>query len=86
MRGKYHHILLSPEKTHLIYSDGTPFFYLADTWWFGMTKRLSDIKFLKLLELRKKQGFTAIQIILGVPPEITIDSREAENTAGHGFR
>jgi hypothetical protein len=28
------------DDLHLSYSDGTPFFWLGDTWWMGLTKRL----------------------------------------------
>lgn len=44
--------------------------FLCDTWWYGLTGRLSDKKFKDLALLRKKQGFTAIQLVVGIPPEI----------------
>ena len=44
--------------------------FLADTWWFGLTNRLNDIDFEKLARLRVQQGFTAVQIVIGIPPEV----------------
>ncbi len=59
--------------------------FLADTWWFGATNRLPIEEFKTALSLRKKQGFSAIQIVAGVPPEISFFSNEAKNAGGHPF-
>ena len=47
--------------------------FFADTWWFAMT-RLNDKQFLKLVKLRQEQGFTAAQIVVGIPPEVGIEN------------
>ena len=60
-------------------------FLLADTWWFGGTARISLSDFEKALNLRKRQGFNAIQIVAGVPPETPFFSNEAKNAGGHPF-
>ena len=44
--------------------------FLADTWWFGLTDRLDDDRFLRLVTQRAAQGFTAAQIVVGIPPEV----------------
>ncbi len=44
--------------------------FLADTWWYGLTDRLSDVEFENLAVLRKSQGFTAVQLVMGIPPEV----------------
>lgn len=44
--------------------------FLADTWWFGLTDRFSREQFRDLAQLRRKQGFTAIQLVCGIPPEV----------------
>ena len=59
--------------------------FLADTWWFGATNRLPIEEFKTALALRKKQGFSAIQIVAGVPPEVSFFSNEAKNAGGHPF-
>lgn len=73
---------LSQTRRYLTYGDGTPFFYLADTWWFGATKRMPWRAFKQLADLRKRQGFTAIQIVVGYPPEIDPSSPHASNSGG----
>ena len=47
--------------------------FLADTWWYAITKRLNDKDFLKLVKTRQNQGFTAAQIVVGIPPEVEIE-------------
>jgi hypothetical protein len=44
--------------------------FLADTWWFGLSKRLSKNDFGDLVALRAAQGFSAIQLVAGVPPQV----------------
>lgn len=44
--------------------------FLADTWWYGMSNRISNQKFEEMARLRAKQGFSAVQIVIGIPPEI----------------
>lgn len=44
--------------------------FLADTWWFGLTGRLDDDAFRRLVALRASQGFTAAQLVVGIPPEV----------------
>lgn len=49
---------------------------LADTLWFQNKLDLS--KFKKYVDLRKSQGFSAIQICVGVPPEVGPDHKYAQ--------
>lgn len=58
---------------------------LADTWWFGMTARLSDEAFMRLATLRASQGFTAVQIVVGVPPDVGLAHPSAEGHRGPAF-
>lgn len=60
-------------------------FLLADTWWFGGTNRISLSDFNSALKFRKSQGFNAVQIVAGVPPEVPFFAEEAKNEAGHPF-
>lgn len=75
-------IKISPDKTYLVYRDGTPFLWLADTWWFGATGRMPLALFTKLAHLRKRQGFSVIQIVIGPPPEVSSTSLDAANSKG----
>lgn len=50
---------------------------LADTWWYGLTDRMSLKDFRRLAERRQKEGFNAIQLVMGIPPEVEISSSQA---------
>ena len=56
--------------------------FLADTWWYGLTKRLSAQAFVDLGELRKRQGFSAVQIVVGNPPEVGPENENAASDVG----
>ena len=76
---------LSSNKKYLL-RDGKPFFWLADTWWFGATNRLKWPEPFKSLAMdRKKKGFSVIQIVVGYPPEVELNSENAKNSGGFPF-
>lgn len=56
--------------------------FLADTWWFALTSRTSDEQFLALVQLRQKQGFTAAQLVVGIPPETGVYNPNAQSPYG----
>lgn len=56
--------------------------FLADTWWFGLSKRLSEKNFRDLATLRAEQGFSAIQLVVGVPPEVGPENENAKSPVG----
>jgi len=56
--------------------------FLADTWWFGLSKRLSEKDFKDLAALRAEQGFSAVQLVVGVPPEVGPESGNAQSQVG----
>lgn len=60
---------------------GVPCF-LADTWWFALTGRFPDDRFAELAHLRAEQGFTAVQLVVGIPPEVGPGNRNAWSAAG----
>ena len=75
---------VSEDRRHLEYGDGTPFFWLADTWWMGLCDRLSwPDDFKELTADRVRKGFNVIQIVAGLYPDMppTYDERGA-NEAG----
>lgn len=84
---KHGPIKLSKNKKYLIHQDTTPFFYLADTWWYGVTKRAKwPYPFKDLVQDRKKKGFSVIQLVIGVPPETEMFSENAKNSGGWVFK
>jgi hypothetical protein len=61
---------VSANKRYFEHADGTPFYWLGDTWWTGLSDRLSWEGFQKLTDDRNAKGFTVVQIVAGlVPPE-----------------
>ena len=62
---------VSEDNHYLTYADGTPFFWLGDTWWFcpsdlmpfeGSTNPEIESAYKTVIETRKRQGFTVIQM------------------------
>ena len=55
---------VSRNRRYLEHIDGKPFFWLGDTWWMGLTKRLPWPDGFKILTAdRVEKGFTVIQIV-----------------------
>ncbi|HEX5025068.1 MAG TPA: DUF4038 domain-containing protein [Agriterribacter sp.] len=74
---------IADDKRHFAYEDGKPFFWLGDTWWMGLTKRLvwpEDVKV--LAEDRIKKGFNVVQIVAGLYPDMPAFDERGENEAG----
>ena len=63
--------------------DGTPFFWLADTWWMGLTTRLAYPEdFETLAEDRRRKGFTVVQIVAGLYPDMLPFDERGKNEGG----
>jgi hypothetical protein len=74
---------VAADHRHFEHQDGTPFFWLGDTWWMGLCKRLRwPEDFQELAADRVAKGFTVVQIVAGLYPDMPpFDSRGA-NEAG----
>ena len=55
-------VQLSANRRHLVYADGTPFLWLADTSWNGAIRSEPD-DWALYLRTRRQQGFTAVQFV-----------------------
>jgi Protein of unknown function (DUF4038) len=75
-------LVRAPDKRILTHADGTPFLWLADTWWYALASRLSDDDFRSLAQKRRAQGFSVIQLVAGLYPETTPFSPEGMNEGG----
>ncbi len=62
--------------------DGEPFFWLGDTWWMGLCNRLSWEGFQFLTEDRKRKGFTVVQIVAGLYPDMPPFDERGANEEG----
>jgi len=75
---------ITSNRRHLEHADGTPFFWLADTWWMGLSKRLGwPDDFQTLTADRKAKGFSVVQIVAGLYPDMAAFEERAANEAGH---
>lgn len=74
---------IAPNGRHFIHADGTPFFWLADTWWMSLTKRLAwPNDFQTLANDRVAKGFSVIQIVGGLYPDMPAFDARGANEAG----
>jgi hypothetical protein len=79
-------IRVAKDLRHFEHADGTPFFWLGDTWWMGLVKRLrwpEDFQVLTANRLRK--GFSVVQIVAGLYPDMPERDRRGANEAGFPY-
>ncbi len=70
------------DDLYLSHGDGTPFFWLGDTWWMGLTKRLDMNGFRTLTADRAEKGFSVVQIVAGLYPDMLPFDERGANNAG----
>ncbi len=74
---------VSADRRHLEHADGTPFLWLGDTWWMGFTRRLEwPGGFQELVADRVAKGFSVIQIVAGLYPDMEPFDERGANEAG----
>ncbi|HOJ40505.1 MAG TPA: DUF4038 domain-containing protein, partial [bacterium] len=78
-------VSVSASRRYLMHIDGTPFFWLGDTWWMGLCQRLSWQDFLYLAADRQKKGFSVIQIVAGLYPDMPAFDPRAANEGGFAW-
>jgi len=78
-------IRVAGDKRHFEHADGTPFFWLADTWWKCLCKRMTWEGFRELTADRKAKGFSAIQIVCGPYPDENMMEARWENEGGKPY-
>lgn len=81
---KHGGIRVAADRRHFEHEDGTPFFWLGDTWWMGFCKRLGwpdDFEMLAADRIRK--GFSVVQIVAGLYPDMPPFDPRGANEAGY---
>jgi hypothetical protein len=63
-------LAVSQDGRYLTYTDGTPFFWLGDTWWRAPSAYVPFEDFVRMVDTRVSQGFTVFQS-LGYAPFAT---------------
>lgn len=79
-------IRVVPGNRYISRPDGTPFFWLADTWWYAATARMTDSILDALIKDRAVKGFTVILLVIGAPPEVDPLSLHARGHEGLAFK
>jgi len=70
-------------RRHLEHVDGAPFLWLGDTWWMGFCRRLAwPDGFRELVADRVAKGFSVIQIVAGLLPDMEPFDPRGANEAG----
>jgi len=76
-------VRVSDDRRYFVHDDGTPFFWLADTWWMGLCRRLHwPDQFQTLTADRVGKGFSVVQIVAGLYPDMPAFDARGANEAG----
>ena len=77
-------IRVAADRRHFEHADGTPFFWLGDTNWMGLCKRLHwPGEFQSLAADRVGKGFTVVQIVAGLYPDMPPFDTRGANEGGY---
>lgn len=77
---------VSKDKRYLQHADGTPFFWYGDTWWMALCDRLAwPADFQTLVEDRVQKGFTVIQLVAGLFPDMPPFDERGKNEGGFAW-
>jgi len=76
-------IRVADDRRHFAHADGAPFFWLGDTWWMGLTRRLRWLdEFAELTRDRREKGFNVVQLTAGLYGDL--DQNFNERAEGDG--
>jgi len=78
-------IRVAADRRHFEHADGTPFFWLGDTWWKCLCKRMTWEGFQELTADRKAKGFSVVQIVCGPYPDEGMFEARWENEGGKPY-
>jgi hypothetical protein len=75
-------VRVATDERHFEHIEGTPFLWLADTWWMGFTRRLRWEEFQQLATDRASKGFNTVQIVAGLYPDMPAFDERGLGEAG----
>ncbi len=76
-------VRVAQDRRHFEHADGTPFFWLGDTWWMGLSARMHwPEDFQRLAADRREKGFNVVQIVAGLYPDMPPFDPRGANEAG----
>ena len=80
-------IRVAAGSRHLEHADGTPFLWLADTWWMGLCRRLRwPDEFHALTADRVVKGFNVVQFVAGLYPDMEPFDERGAGDGGFPWR
>jgi hypothetical protein len=79
---KHGALRLSNNKRYFEHADGTPFYWLGDTWWAGLSTNINWEDFKALTADRVAKGFTVVHVTAGLVPEESPDDPATRNEGG----
>lgn len=82
---KHGFLRIAQDKRHFEHADGAPFFWLGDTWWKCLCKRMTWEGFQELTADRKAKGFSVVQIVCGPYPDENFFAPSLENEGGQPY-
>ena len=81
---KHGAIHIAKDQRHFEHQDGTPFFWLGDTWWMALSRMHWPNDFKELVADRKDKGFNVVQVVAGLFPEFREKEPLPEYAANEG--
>lgn len=79
-------IKIAEDQRHFAYQDGTPFFWLGDTWWMALCDRLTwPHDFKTLVQNRKSKGFNVVQLVAGLYPDMAMFDDRGKSDSGFSW-
>jgi hypothetical protein len=82
---KHGFLRVSTDRRRFEHADGTAFFWLGDTWWKGLCKRMTWEGFQELTADRQAKGFSVVQIVCGPYPDEGAFEPRWENEGGKPY-
>ncbi len=76
-------LAVSADRRRFAHVSQKPFAWLGDTWWMGLTRRLPLDGFKELIADRVEKGFSVIQIIAGLYPDMPWYDSRGEGEGGY---
>ena len=74
------------QHTHFEHQDGTPFFWLGDTWWMAFCGRMGWPEDFQVLTAdRKAKGFTLVHLVAGLFPDMSPQDQRGWNAGGSAW-
>lgn len=79
-------LCVASDRRHFCHADGTPFFWLGDTWWMGLCQRLAwPHDFQTLVQNRKELGFNLVQLVAGLYPDMALFDERGRSRSGFAW-